>query len=276
MTSSKTARAIIHVLLIAVGIVWIYPFVWMVSSSLKDNVTFYKAAINPIPEVFMWENYARAWDVANISQYFVNSVVITLTTVVIVVLLSCLTGYALGTVAFPGRTAMIGFIVSLQFIPKGYTIIPLYQLVKFLGIKDSYLGLIFAESSGAHVLFILLFAAFFSKFPKEIEESALIDGAGFVKTFARVAMPNSMPIVATAAIMQFIWTWSSFLTPLVLTITKPELKTLAVGMMSFTELYGTDWTGMAAGATISLVPVMLVFIFMQRYFYEGISGAVKS
>lgn len=276
MTSSKAARKLIHVLLIAVGIVWIYPFVWMVSSSLKDNVTFYKAAINPIPKTFMWENYARAWEVANISHYFLNSVVVTASTVVIVVVLSCLTGYALGTVAFPGRMAMIGFIVALQFIPKGYTIIPLYQLVKFLGIKDSYLGLIFAESSGAHVLFILLFAAFFTKIPKEIEESAEIDGAGFVRTFASVSLPSSMPVVATAAIMQFIWTWSSFLTPLVLTITKPELKTLAVGMLSFTELYGTDWTGMAAGATIALVPVMLVFIFMQRYFYEGISGAVKS
>lgn len=276
MTSSRTARAIVHVLLAVIGVIWIYPFVWMVSSSLKDNTTFYKAAVNPIPEVFRWDNYTRAWEVANISHYFANSVIVTVSTVVIVIILSCLTGYALGTVAFPGRTAMIVFIVSLQFIPKGYTIIPLYQLVKYLGIKDSYFGLIFAESSGAHILFILLFAAFFSKFPKEIEESAGIDGAGFVRTFARVALPNSMPVVATAAIMQFIWTWSSFLTPLVLTITKPELKTLSVGMLSFTELYATDWTGMAAGATISLIPVMLVFIFMQRYFYEGISGAVKS
>ena len=130
MTSSKTARAFIHVLLIVVGIVWIYPFVWMVSSSLKDNVTFYKAAINPIPEVFMLENYARAWDVANISHYFMNSVIITVSTVLIVVILSCLTGYALGTVAFPGRTAMIGFIVALQFIQRLYdhTAVPARQV----------------------------------------------------------------------------------------------------------------------------------------------------
>ncbi|MGG6314147.1 carbohydrate ABC transporter permease [Paenibacillus macerans] len=275
MTSSKVVRAFIHLLLIVVGIFWIYPFVWMLSSSLKDNVTFYQTAVNPIPEVFVWENYARAWEVANISHYFMNSVIVTVSTVVIVVVLSGMTGYALGTVAFPGRTALIAFVVALQFIPKGYTIIPLYQLVKYLGIKDSYLGLIFAESSGAHVLFILLFASFFSKVPREIAESAAMDGCGFVRTFLKVGLPTSMPVIATAAIMQFIWTWSSFLTPLVLTITKPELKTLAVGMLNFTELYHTDWTGMAAGATIALVPVMLVFVFMQRYFYEGISGAVK-
>jgi raffinose/stachyose/melibiose transport system permease protein len=275
MTASKGARLFIHIVLIAVGLVWIYPFFWMITSSLKDNHSFYASGANPIPETWHWDNYARAWQVANFSQYFANSVIITVSTVVIAVVLSCLTGYALGSVAFPGRTAMIGFIVALQFIPKGYTIIPLFQLIKFLGIKDTYIGLIFAESSGAHVLFVLLFAAFFSKVPKEIEESAEIDGCGFVRTFAKVVLPTSMPVIATASIMQFIWTWSSFLIPLVLTITKPGLKTLSVGMTSFIEMYKTDWTGMAAGATISLIPVMVVFIVMQRYFYEGISGAVK-
>jgi ABC-type glycerol-3-phosphate transport system permease component len=275
MISSKIARTFITIALSVIGIIWMYPFVWMVSSSLKDNYTFYTSGANPIPEHFNWENYKRAWEVAHISDYFGNSAIITVTTVIIVVVLSCMTGYALGTVAFPGRKLMIAGIVALQFIPKGYTIIPLYQLINYLGLKNSYLGVIFAESSGAHVLFILLFAAFFSKVPKEIEESAEMDGCGFVGTFAKVILPTSKPVIATACIMQFIWTWSSFLIPLVLTINKPELKTLSVGMLSFTELYRTDWTGMAAGATISLVPVMVVFIVMQRYFYEGISGAVK-
>ncbi|GIP36134.1 carbohydrate ABC transporter permease [Paenibacillus sp. J2TS4] len=275
MTSNKTVKAIIHIILIIVGIIWIYPFIWMVSSSLKNNMTFFTSGINPIPKEWRWDNYVRAWEVAQFSDYFMNSVIITVSTVIIVVVLSCMTGYALGRVAFPGRTALIAGVVALQFIPKGYTIIPLYQLVNYLGLKDSYLGVIFAESSGAHVLFILLFAAFFSKVPKEIEESAEIDGCGFVRTFASIVLPTAKPVIATVSIMQFIWTWSSFLVPLVLTINKPELRTLSVGMLSFTELYATDWTGMAAGATIALLPVMLIFIFMQRYFYEGISGAVK-
>lgn len=275
MTTSRIVRLFTHIVLILLGIFWVYPFVWMVSSSLKDNTTFYTSGANIIPEVFRWDNYVRAWEVANVSTFFLNSVIVTVSTVIIAVILSCMTGYALGAVSFPGKTAIIGGVVALQFIPKGYTIIPLYQLVNYLGIKGSYVGIIFAESSGAHVLFILLFAAFFSKVPKEIAESAEMDGCGFVRTFAKVVLPTSKPVIATAAIMQFIWTWSSFLIPLVLTITKPELKTLSVGMLSFTELYKTDWTGMAAGATIALVPVMLIFIFMQRYFYEGISGAVK-
>ncbi len=97
----------------------------------------------------------------------------------------------------------------------------------------------------------------------------------FFRTFAKIVLPTAKPVIATAAIMQFIWTWSSFLVPLVLTLNSPELRTLAVGMLSFVGRYQTDWTGMAAGASISLVPVILIFIVMQRYFIEGISGSVK-
>lgn len=272
---SRTSKIVTHTFLIIFGIVWMYPFIWMVSSSLKSNKTFLTSGINPIPETFQWENYQRAWEVANFSGYFVNSVIITVSTVLIVVTLSCLTGYALGRVDFPGRKTIITITVALMFIPSGYTIIPLYELMKMLGLSNSLFGVILAESSGAHILFILLFAAFFSKVPQEIEDAAAIDGCGFFKTFYKVILPSAKPVIATAAIMQFIWTWSSFLVPLVLTLNNQDLRTLAVGMLSFVGKYQTDWTGMAAGATISLLPVIIIFVFMQRYFIEGISGSVK-
>lgn len=272
---NRTAMFMTHTFLIVFGIIWIYPFIWMISSSFKTNSTFLTSGINPIPENLHWDNYVRAWEVANFSGYFLNSVIITLSTVLIVITLSCLTGYALGRVQFPGRKIIITIVVALMFIPSGYTIIPLYELMKMLGLSDSLFGVILAESSGAHILFILLFAAFFSRVPQEVEDSAAIDGAGFFRTFIRIILPTAKPVVATAAIMQFIWTWSSFLVPLVLTLNSPELRTLAVGMLSFVGKFQTDWTGMAAGASISLVPVILIFILMQRYFIEGISGSVK-
>ncbi|MEK4302250.1 carbohydrate ABC transporter permease [Oceanobacillus sp. FSL W8-0428] len=272
---NRTAMFMTHTLLIVFGIIWIYPFIWMISSSFKTNSTFLTSGINPLPENIHWDNYIRAWEVANFSGYFLNSVIITLSTVLIVITLSCLTGYALGRVKFPGRKVIITVVVALMFIPSGYTIIPLYELMKMLGLSDSLFGVILAESSGAHILFILLFAAFFSRVPQEVEDSAAIDGAGFFRTFAKIVLPTAKPVIATAAIMQFIWTWSSFLVPLVLTLNSPELRTLAVGMLSFVGRYQTDWTGMAAGASISLVPVILIFIVMQRYFIEGISGSVK-
>ena len=276
MITSKTARIVIHFCLIIIGLIWIYPFIWMILSSFKSNNELLVSGINPIPKVFQWENYVRAWESANFSGYFINTVILTVSTVVIVVVLCAITGYALGRVNFPGRNAVMVGIAAIMFIPKGYTIIPLFKLVNQMGLSDSMLGVIIAESSGAHVLFILMFASFFAKIPNEIEEAAEIDGAGFLRTFTKVMLPLSAPIIATTAIMQFIWTWSSFLIPLVLTINKPELRTLAVGMQSFVGNYASDYAGMAAGATISLLPVMVVFIIMQRYFIEGVSGAVKS
>jgi multiple sugar transport system permease protein len=275
MITSKAARIGIHTVLIAIGIIWIYPFFWMITSSFKSNTEFLVSGANPIPKEWMWENYVRAWNNANFSGYFMNTVIITVATVIITVVLCALTGYALGRVNFPGRKGIMVAIAAIMFIPKGYTIIPLAKLISLLGLSDSLLGVIVAESSGAHVLFILMFTTFFAGLPKELEEAARIDGCGFLRTFFKVMLPLAKPVIATTAIMQFIWTWSSFLIPLVLTINKPELSTLAVGMQSFVGSYSTDWSGMAAGATISLLPVMIIFILMQKYFVEGVAGAVK-
>lgn len=276
MITSRPARALIHVVLLLVGFIWVYPFIWMVLSSLKTNNEFLVSSINPFPEKFQWDNYLNAWNNANFSGYFLNTVILTVSTVLIVITLCSLTGYALGRVQFPGRNIVLIMITAIMFIPKGYTIIPLFKLVNQLGLSNTLLGVIIAESSGAHVLFILMFTSFFSKLPRELEEAAEVDGAGFFRTFIRVMLPLSAPIIATTAIMQFIWTWSSFLIPLVLTLNKPELRTLAVGMESFVGTYSSDFVGMAAGATISLLPVMIIFIIMQRYFIEGVAGAVKS
>src|SRR5690625_4181779 len=269
MITRKSTHLLLHIILTVFGLIWIYPFIWMILSSFKTNNELLVSGVNPIPDDFQWENYARAWNNANFSGYFVNTVIITVATVIIVVVLSALTGYALGRVKFPGRTGVLICVAAIMFIPKGYTIIPLFKLVNQMGLSNSLLGVIIAESSGAHVLFILMFTSFFAKIPKELEEAAEMDGAGFFGTFYRIMLPLSAPMVATTAIMQFIWTWSSFLIPLVLTLNKPELRTLAVGMESFVGTYSSDYAGMTAAATISLLPVMLVFIVMQRYFKIG-------
>ena len=275
MRQRNVIDGILHLILITVGAIWIYPFIWMVFSSLKTNLEYINSGITLLPEVPQWENYIRAWKVGNFSTYFMNSVIVTCSTVVIVIVLCALTGYALGRVTFPGRRVLIAAITATMFIPKGYTIIPIYQIVKNLGLLNTMPGVILAESSGAHVLFILLYMSYFYNLPKELEEAAEMDGCGFFRTFAQVMLPLSKPIIATTAIMQFIWTWNSFFVPLIFTLSKPGLRTLAVGMYSFAGEHTIDWSGMAAGASISLIPVIIVFIVFQRYFIEGISGSVK-
>jgi raffinose/stachyose/melibiose transport system permease protein len=184
-------------------------------------------------------------------------------------------GYVLGRYSFPGKNIVVGLLVATVFIPQGYTIIPVFEVVNRLGLADTLWGVILAESGGANVLAILLFSGYFSQLPRELEEAAVIDGAGFVRVFVQVMMPLAKPIVATTIIMHFISTWNSFLLPLVLTLSRPNLRTLAVGMYAFRGEFFIDWSGMAAAATISLLPIILVFLVMQRYFVEGIAGAVK-
>jgi multiple sugar transport system permease protein len=266
---------LVHVLLIGLGLIWIYPFIWMIMSSFKTNNEYIVSGIKLLPQAFQFANYKRAWETAHFSVYFWNTVIITVSVVAIVIIVCSLTGYAIGRYRFKGRLLFVSAITATMFMPKGYTIIPVYSLVNALGLNNSLLGVIMAEVGGAHILFILLFVAFFRGIPKELTESAEIDGSGFVRTFVQIMLPLSKPIVATTAIMQFMWTWNAFLMPLVFTLGKPELRTLGVGMFQFVGENTMDWTGMAAAASISLLPILVVFIALQRYFIEGVSGAIK-
>lgn len=265
----------IHFSLLLLAFIWVYPLIWMVFSSLKTDSEFVSGGLALFPKIPQWANYGRAWEVAHFSTYFVNSVILTCSAVIVVVIISSLMGYSLGRVTFPGRKIIMGLFVFTLFVPKGYTILPIYVLIKWLGLLDSRAGLILVESSGSHVIFILLFTAFFATIPKELEDSAEMDGCGFIKTYYKVILPLSLPIIATVAIVQFIHTWNSFFVPLIFTLGSPELKTLAVGMYNFSNDLETDYTGMAAGASIALLPIVTVFVIFQRYFIEGISGAVK-
>lgn len=266
----------LQLVLAAGALVWVFPFIWMVSSSLKTNREFLAAGLNLIPNQFRTENYVRAWEVGNFSQYFQNSVVVTITTVAVVVVISALTGFALARVDFPGKRPLIVLYAATLFIPKGYTIIPVYQLIRQLGLLNTLPGLILAEAGAAPVLFALLFMAHFSGVPRELDEAAELDGASFGQTFLHVMLPLAKPMIATTVVLQFMWTWNSFFTPLVLTLNNPDLRTLTVGMYAFVGEYNTDWTGLTAAALISIVPILVLFLSLQRYFIAGLTGSVKS
>ncbi|CAH1217081.1 Diacetylchitobiose uptake system permease protein NgcG [Paenibacillus allorhizoplanae] len=265
----------LHTLLIGIGIIWIYPFIWMIAASFKTNNEYITSGITLLPHKFQFANYKRAWETAHFSVYFWNTLIVTVSVVLIVLAVCALTGYAIGRYRFRGRLLFITAVTATMFMPKGYTIIPVYSLVNSLGLNNSLWGVILAEAGSGHILFVLLFVAYFRGLPKELEESAEIDGSGFIRTFASIMLPMAKPIIATTAIMQFMWTWNAFLMPLIFTLSKPGLRTLGVGMFQFVGENTMDWTGMAAAASISLLPILAVFILLQRYFIEGVSGAIK-
>ncbi len=265
-----------HLILLPFSIIWIFPLIWMISSSFKTNPEFLTEPLKVIPNQFAVENYYRAWEVANFSRYFVNSVVITTSAVLIALTVTAMAGYAISRVDFRGKRLLIILMVASLFIPKGYVVIPIYNIIKSIGLLDSLLGVIVATSTTTtNVIFVLLFMAHFNSIPRDLEEAAELDGAGFVKRFFYVMLPLAKPIIATVAIMRFMWTWNSFFIPLVLTLSAPQLRPLTVGIYSFIGEYSTDWTGMAAAATISVAPVIVVFLAMQRFFIEGLAGAIK-
>jgi raffinose/stachyose/melibiose transport system permease protein len=262
-------------ILLPIGFVWIYPFLWMVSAGFKTNADIF-AGLNLIPTDPQPGNFTRAWTDANIGRYFLNTTIVTVGSILIVLISVSMIGYALGRYQFPGKRIIIVLFALTVFLPEGYTIIPIVELISRLGLANSLLGVTLAQSGGANVVLVLLFAGYFSQLPKELEEAAVIDGAGFLRVFWEIMLPLAKPVIATTIILQFMHSWNAFLQPLVLTLSRPDLRTLAVGIYAFRGQFFTDWSGMAAAATISLAPIVIVFLFLQRYFVEGIAGAVKS
>jgi ABC-type glycerol-3-phosphate transport system permease component len=263
-------------LLTVLAVVWIYPFVWMVSASLKSSLEVFTAGLKIVPQDFAWENYARAWSDAHFGRYMLNTVILTVSTVVIVVVRCALAGYVLGRYRFRGQKVIIGILVATLFVPTGYTIIPIVKLSMELGLLNFLTGMVLALSGAANVSAILIYAGYFRQLPKELEEAATVDGAGFLRTFFQVMLPLSMPVTATVALLTFLATWNAFFLPLVFSFSDPDLRTLSVGMQAFVGENATDWSGMAAAGVISIVPIVALFLFLQRYFVEGIAGAVKS
>lgn len=263
-------------ILLVLAFVWVYPFIWMLSTSLKSPAEVFGGGLGLIPEALQWENYQRAWTDGRFNRYLLNTVVVTVATTVLVVFRCALAGYVLGRYRFPGSRIIIAILVATMFVPTGYTIIPVVHLSMWLGILDTHLGMILALAGGSHVAFILIYAGYFRGLPKELEEAAIVDGAGFFRTFARIMLPLSMPVTATVSILTFLFTWNAFFLPLVFSFSNPALRTVSVGMQAFVGENSTDWTGMAAAGVLSMLPVVALFAFMQRYFVEGIAGAVKS
>lgn len=272
--SGRVRATLTSIILTPICLLWIYPFLWVVSAALKTNNEIF-AGPGLIPKSAQWGNFARAWNQANIGRYFLNTALITAATVAIVVVTTGMMGYVLGRYDFPGKRIVVAFFAATIFIPEGYTIIPIFDLINRLRLNNSLWGVILAEAGGAHIVFILLFAGFFSQLPRELEEAAIMDGAGFLRIFVQVMLPLAKPVIATTVILQFMASWNSFFLPLVLTLSRPELRTLGVGMFAFQGEYFNDWAGMAAAATIALMPIIAVFLLLQRYFVEGIAGAVK-
>lgn len=277
MIKKKTPirNVLINLFFIVFTLLWSYPFIWMAFSSFKPGFEMLMSSSTLFTDSPTFDNYIRAWDAANISTAFINSIIVTCAVVVLVLIIASLTGYGLGRGKMPGKKTIIGFILVSMFIPKSVLTLPLYQVINGLGMNNSLLGVIFGEAGPAHVFHIMLFISFFSTIPDELEEAAKLEGANFPTIFFRIMLPLAKPVIATVVIFNFISAWNDFMIPLIFTLNKPSLRTLAVGMYTFFGEESTDWAGLAAASVITIVPVVVIFLSLQKYFIRGLEGAVK-
>ena len=272
---ARVRRVITQLVLLVLGFFWLYPLLWAVAGATRTNGDFLSQGISLEFGDQAWTNAITAWNDANFSLYLVNTLVVTVVTVVLVVLISAAAGYALARSQFPGRRAvMIGIAVTF-FLPKGYTMIPIYDLITQLGLLNSLWAVIVVQVGTGLIFSTFLFMGFFRTVPQELEEAATIDGAGFNQTFFRVILPLSRPMIATIGLFTFISSWNDFLLPLVFTLSQPSLRTIPVGLYAFIGESSTNWAGLAAASVISLVPIVIVFVVAQKYIISAIAGAVK-
>ena len=271
----KPGRIVINAVLILCSLIWIYPIVWTLISSFKPQADFFKEQLSLFPATWTLENYSRVWGKANFAVYFFNSVIVTVFSVLLVLIMTNMAGYVLGRYQFVGRGVLMAVFLSSICIPLVSTLIPVYQIVKGMNLLGTRLGLILSGAGGAHVVFLLLFSSYYSTVPNELEEAAKIDGCGFLRTFVKVMFPLSSPISTTVIIMESLWTWNAFQLPLILTLNNPAARTLAVGLYAFKGENTVDWTGICAGGAIAMVPIIIVFIAFQKFFINGMAGAVK-
>ncbi|WP_435126744.1 carbohydrate ABC transporter permease [Actinacidiphila sp. bgisy144] len=269
------ARILPHVVLLLCALAWLYPLLWGLSGSLKSNAGFLDSGLGLIPHEYRWHNFVDAWNGASIGTYFVNTVLITLLTVAFTLLFSSAAGYVLARTDFPGRRALLAVIAVTFFLPRGYTIIPIYDLVNHLGLLDSIWSVVLVQVANGMVFNTFMFMGYFRTVTKDIEEAAMVDGADFHQLYLRIALPLARPMLATLGLFVFISSWNDFLIPLVFTLGRPERQTISVGLYSFIGQTSTDWSVLCAGSVISLLPIVLVFAFAQRHVVSAIAGAVK-
>ncbi|HTF12062.1 MAG TPA: carbohydrate ABC transporter permease [Asanoa sp.] len=271
----RAAMVMTHVALLVSGLAWMYPFLWTLGSSLKDTDEFFGRGLNPLPEQLLWSNYQQAWEQASFGTYFLNTLLITIGTCVGTLLVTAMAGYVLARAPFPGRGIFLFLISATLFLPHGYTIIPIFDLMEKLGLLNSLFSIIIVQAAGGVVFGTFLFMGYFQTIDSELEDAAKVDGASFHQTFWRIMLPLSGPMLATVGLFTAISAWNSYFIPLVFTLARPEQRTLSVGMYAFIGENSTQWTLLCAGSIITLVPIIALFVMLQRFFVNGLAGAIK-
>ncbi|HEY9879649.1 MAG TPA: carbohydrate ABC transporter permease [Leptolyngbyaceae cyanobacterium] len=261
----------LYVLLGAIALALLLPLLWLFSTALKSpGENIFQFPPRFIPQQPTLQNFVTVWKTNPFGRYFINSTIVAVLTVVLNLVVCSLAAYPLARLAFRGREAIFNLIVSTILIPFQIVMIPLYILTVQLGLRNSYLGLIFPYIASAFGIFLMRQA--FQGVPKELEEAARMDGCSELGIWWNVMLPATRPALVTLAIFTFIGSWSDFLWPLII-LDRPEYYTLPIGVAKLAGSFSLDWRLIAAGSVISVMPAILLFVFLQRYIVPSEAGS---
>jgi len=269
-----------YVFLIIGAVVMIMPFVWMVSTSVKPDREIFGDSIRWIPTELDLQNYSDAFEQTNMPRLFVNTVAVTTVAVASQVILGSMAGYAFARLHFRGKMLIFFALLTTMMVPFEVLIIPVFLLIKFFplaggndifgqggtGLINTLGGVMFPNF--VSVFGVFLFRQFYLNFPKEIEEAAIVDGCSRVGVYWRILIPNSKPVMGTMALFAFLWSWNDFLWPLVV-VKEDSLKTIQLGLSVFDQEQGTAWAQLMAATVMAVVPVILLYIFLQLFVDSG-------
>ncbi|NHN32348.1 carbohydrate ABC transporter permease [Paenibacillus agricola] len=273
MKSESVRNSITFLLMCLFGLIMIYPLIWLFTASFKSNEEIF-GSLSLWPDRFLWDGYQKGWVGSgqySFSLFFINTFKLVIPTVVFTVLSSTIVAYGFARFNFPFKRLLFSLMISTLMLPNAVVIIPKYILFKNLGWLNSYLPFIVPAMLATSAFFIFMIIQFFRGLPRELDESAKMDGCNSFTILVRILLPLSMPALISAAIFQFIWTWNDFFNSLIY-ITSVKKFTVALGLrMALDNSTSVAWNQVLAMSVVAVIPCILVFFFAQKYFVEGIS-----
>lgn len=267
-TKIRISHGVLFVVLLALGITMIIPFVWSLSASFKNNNEIFAYPVSWIPQVFRWSNYQEVCERIPFITYYLN----TLKLAVIVTLgqfFTCsLAAYSFSKMHYPGRDKIFLCYLATMMVPWHAIMIPQFLVVKNLGLNDSHWSLILINLFSAFGVFLL--RQFMLGIPGELSEAARMDGCGELKIYSKIILPMSKPGIATLTVFTFNFMWNDYMAPMIY-LTSDNLRTIQLGLAAFRTQYGSEYGLIMAGTVCALIPMLLIFIVGQRYLVEGIA-----
>ena len=268
--AGRLAASILLYVAVTIGaVVMILPFAWMLLGSVKDLGQLYKVPPNWIPDPFVFQNYTNAWTSVPFDTGYMNSTIVTVTVVLANLLTCSMAAYAFARIEFPFRKTLFILFLATLMVPEQVTIIPLYIIIKNLGLIDTLLGLIIPYAL-FNAFGVFLLRQFIRSLPVDLEEAAIVDGANRWTIYWRIVLPLIRPALAAFGIFTFLFQWNNFFRPLIF-LNSIENYTVPLAINFFRGQYATDFALLMAGSAISIVPVLIVYAIGQRHIIEGIA-----